>query len=70
MSNAKQLKTVPVAEFPVELINSLIEKYNLHKDNVSLFLGSGQILSSTIERAHLQTIREVLAVFNINPDEQ
>jgi len=67
-SNAKQLKTLPVTEFPVELINTLIEKYKLHKDNASLWLGSGEVLCSTIERAHAQTIREVLAVFGIDPD--
>jgi len=68
MSNAKELKTLPVTEFPVELIGTLIERYKEHKARAGKFIALELLAYVKGERDHMATIREVLAVFGIDPD--
>ena len=68
MSNAKQLKTVPVAEFPQELINDLIKQYKFNEFMKVTFCKEYSIRD--ICNNHNDTIRKVLTALNVNPDEQ
>jgi len=67
-SNAKELKTLPVTEFPVELIGTLIERYKYHKERADKFIKINSLGYEKGEKDHMTTIREVLAVFGIDPD--
>jgi len=68
MSNAKELKTLPVTEFPVDLIGTLIERYKVHKTNRNRREENQKYALAVESGLHAQTIREVLAVFGIDPD--
>jgi hypothetical protein len=65
MSNAKELKQIPISTFPVDLINILILKYNTNKDIIPICA----INEAHLMRQHNQTIKTVLSQFGIDTDD-
>ena len=67
MNNAKELNTMPV-NFPVELINNLIEQYKLNESRKVTYCKEWALIR--ICDKNNDTIRKVLTAFNVDPDEQ
>ena len=67
MNNAKELNTMPV-NFPVELINDLIEQYKFNESMKVMFYKEYSIRG--ICKKNNDTIHKVLIELNVDPDEQ